>query len=350
MEHVSTFTADLSPAQHAAAALPQADCAWTALEAAFRQAHADERAAMSERIEAGHARASTLPEADQRNWPLICALPEVAPFVAAEREAQRLSVAATRALVSAFAPDWRAWAVQFNVVREEINDVLNPLAPDSRKAIRKRGDKDFPGTHLAFEIHHYALAAHAGLIGQDVIDRIPKLLLRFATKVGVGLRDTGDALIEEVGFLTLYEGALRLAGHVAVPASPTNGELRNGSALDAILEESDRKFSASAYLSDDKHAPEIAALDNAANELHNEFIRAPIQSTGDALAKLRWIYRGYAAGHTEREPEVLRQLMSYFGADPVEVLKSDQFCDLFDTEDEARPRRPEAEPVLLAAE
>jgi hypothetical protein len=349
MKYATTFATNLTPVP-AVTALAPADCPWTALEAAFHQAHADERAAMSERIGAGHARASTLPEADQRNWPLICTLPEVAPFVAAEREAQRLSVAATRALVSAFAPDWRAWAVQFNVVREEINDVLNPLAPDSRKEIRKHGDKDFPGTHLAFEIHHYALAAHAGLIGQDVIDRIPKLLLRFATKVGVGLRDTGDALVEEVGFLTLYEGALRLAGHVASPPASTNREFRAVSGLCAILEESDRKFSASAFLSDDKHAAEIAALDDAANDLHNQFIRAPIASNADAVTKLRWVYRGYAAGHTEREPEVLRQLMAYLGADPVEVLKSDQFCDLFDTEDEARPKRPDAEPALLAAE
>ena len=84
----------------------------------------------------------------------------------------------------------------------------------------------------------------------------------------------------------------------------------------------------------------------AADELHDEFIEAPISSTADAVSKLRWIYRGYVAGHTNREPEVLRQLMSFLGADPEDVLKSDRYFDLTNLDDDEEA----AAPALLAAE
>lgn len=337
MEHVQSFTAASATNPLA----PYTAKTFTAAEAAYRAADATSRQAMRTRIDVAHRISGATP-GQVLDWTTLRDNPEVHSAIEAERGAQIALQDAETVLVLTDAPDWRSWAIKFQVAREHCDDLLNPLDLRDRKAKYERG---FRGSKLAADLLLYAVSAHSGLLKREAVEQIPTLVSRLVEKRLGFNPETHDVLpnapgarkdIAGHGLVALYRDAVRLAQECA--ASP----------LHAILEESDRLTSESAGLCDKTQAVERAALDEAAAKLHNQFIEAPITSQADAIAKLRWIYRGYAAGHTEREPYVLRQFMAWFGADPQQVLSGDKYYDLLDTDEAARVQHDT--PQLMAAE
>lgn len=158
---------------------------------------------------------------------------------------------------------------------------------------------------------------------------------------GEGQNGGADALFRALACLHL--GVERLAQREATP-----------SRLGALLEESDRLFSESNDYPED--SPEHLALDKRSDELHREFLRAPIKGPADALVKLRWLSRGYHSGETGNETAVLAQFVRYFGGDPIAALTVDPRYDCAKVEDltfsfdRQAAETKAAPPVLHAAE
>lgn len=111
-----------------------------------------------------------------------------------------------------------------------------------------------------------------------------------------------------------------IGGQRTAPRITDDATVR-GNSLTALLEKSDRYFSeACGHPSD---TPEARQLDDKADELHRQFLRAPINSDADAIAKLRWLNRANFGGQTGHEPAVVAQLVAYLGGDPVAVLTTE---------------------------
>lgn len=205
----------------AAPAVPHLET-WAAIEAAYNAASAADRAACTHRIATGHAVAATLEPKDQTNWPLVSRHPLVAPLVQAEEAAARALKAATEVLCATPAPDWRAFVVKLQVVREYADNIINPLDPRDWKHGKVKGGsgKLFRGTELCMQVELYALAAHVGLLPARALDALPRMVAR----VGKWAAEDDGAFEGFVskGFASLITDAVRLASGLPTPPSPTS--------------------------------------------------------------------------------------------------------------------------------
>lgn len=343
MKHVTISTTEAAAELANMTNLAACHAAWSAVEVEYYAANEASKAATRARIVRGHEITPT----DRRpSWGEI----DDATFkaaVKAEKAADQRYRDAEDALMLAEAPDWRAWVVQFQVAREHHDDLLNPLDVRNRK--EKRLEKEFPGSLLAADIVTYALAAHAGVFNQSPylssqsLAEIPRLVAKLIHKVS-DISELMDGEIDarllrscrgafgEYGLILAYRGAVRLAERAT--------RVEHLASLSEMLDRSDQLFDAATHLSDETHSDVIGALDNEGQAFHEAFINGPISSTGDALAKLRWLKRGFTAGKTGNELTVLEQFVTFLGADPKQVL-ADPWCDA--PEDAPQP-------ALLAAE
>lgn len=295
--------------------------AWDASLAAYKAARAATSAAGKARVKA----ADDLGE-EALNFPdSIWRHPKVAPFSRAEQAAEKEATAARDAVLVTLAPSWLALAAKFNIVREHIDNVLDPLDPRDFK----RSEREFPGTRAAAQAHHLALAAHHGLLKARHLTRIPKLIAKMARKAE-GLGDLSDPAIQEAlnagndgilrGLVSTYLDAVRLidaapqADGADAPASVAQEPRPEPTFLEGLLTESHRIDCLAAGLPNCTHQEMIDRLDGASGVLFREFINTPITSPGEAAIKLRFVSKGFEDGTHNADPELTEQVIAYLEA------------------------------------
>ena len=333
MEHASNFT----PVAQATGPFDRyAPRAFAVAEAAYHATNAAFWETMNARIDAARRASGAGPD-ERIDWPAMRAHPDVKPALAAEQEAQIAFQDAEVMLVLAEPKDWRSWVVQFQVAREHCDDLLNPLDARERK---HKYTGEFPGSKLASDIVLYALGAHTGLLRHGDEEKIPPLVARLVEK-RLGFNPSGRDVSPNVpgarrdvaghGLLNLYRSALRLIGREPSPCGVTDAKSPQPAhgRLAALLTEGDAALEGE----DSDEARERYSAH------HQEFVDAPIVDLNDALAKLRYLKRGFTAGATEKEPEVIAQLETFLGGDPSKDLVDPTFDEI-----------EEPAPALLAAE
>lgn len=192
---------------------------WGATEAAFNAALAAERSTSHARIDAGQKLLR-----DEPSIVYVWLDPRLAELIKAEQAAMEAAHDARDALTGTPVPDWRAFAFKFQIVREWVDDLLNPL--DHRDGGKER---DFPGSRLAARIHHYALAAHLGVpMRSESVRAIPKMLRKLGKSVArIDPKHThalhhDDCPFVPFGFAHLYADAVRLVASGPVPVASSS--------------------------------------------------------------------------------------------------------------------------------
>lgn len=291
---------------------------WEACHAAFQAARAANRAACKARTQA----AAELGDEALTAFPHVWHHPKVAPLSRAEQETEKQVKAARDAFLDVPAPDWLSFAAKFEVVREYLDNILDPLDPRDFK----RAEKDFPGTRAAAQVHHMALAAHHGVLRPDRLRAIPKLMVKMARKSGeapdlsdptqlADMANGTDGVLR--GLASAYADALRLvtgATGISTPRTASAVEPPPPSFLEGLLAESDRIDSLSCGLPNATHQPVIDRLDKASGILHREFMDAPVTTPADAVTKLNWVKKGFVDGETGHEPAIIDQVIGFLTA------------------------------------
>lgn len=190
---------------------------WAAVEAAWRLAEKQEEAASAiARAAANAVSAEAETPMESSNWPRIYKDPRVAPLAEAHAKAKAAAWAALEELVTTPPADWRGFYVLFDVFREYLSDVLNPLDARDLKNLKQR-EKDFPGTTVAAVISSLALASHAGLARPDWVAEIPRLLGKLERSVN----EDNFSDFTRTALATLKQAAKDLiAAPHAVPTPP----------------------------------------------------------------------------------------------------------------------------------
>lgn len=249
--------------------------AWAAAKAARELTRQTEKLAYRARYDAWEAER----EATGR------LLPDTHPLCVAESAAGWADFDATQAL--AFTPiptgDYAAFAEKLVLVREYVDDCLNPTCKKDRKALKDRPD-NWPGTAEVFDLYDDAMKAAKG---RKIGPLAPRVLALSEIFSDLPCRHPTDGkthpydLFVDDGCVALYLDAARLDGG-PVPPHPYPQVRARGCPVAALVQEYDRLAAAELETSDNGTVDAVRAAGDARDELAARIANLKATSTAGA--------------------------------------------------------------------